>query len=99
MTNWKEGKRNRVEKGRDRKVKQKEERQKKHNKAKQKNMCASGYMLLTIRVGRSDYFFIFCNNFICLKYVLIKTELLYLHFQSIAWCHGPLLLYFQWLTV
>ena len=27
--------------------------------AKQKNMCVSGYMLLKIRVGRSDYFFIF----------------------------------------
>ena len=23
------------------------------------NMCVSGYMLLTIRVGRSDYFFYF----------------------------------------
>ena len=32
-------------------------------------------MLLTIRVGRSDFFFlIFHNNFICLKYVFIKTE-------------------------
>ena len=41
-------------------------------------------MLLTIRVGRSDYFFIFCNNFVCLKYVFIKTELLYLHFSV---CH------------
>ena len=29
------------------------------DKAKQKNMCVSGYMLLKIRVGRSDYFFIF----------------------------------------
>ena len=38
--------------------------------AKQKNMCVSGYMLLKIRVGRSDYFFIFWNNFICLKYFL-----------------------------
>ena len=47
-------------------------------------MCVSGYMLLTIRVGRSDYFFIFCNNFVCLKYVFIKTELLYLHFSV---CH------------
>ena len=36
--------------------------------AKQKNMCVSGYMLLKIRVGRSDYFFNFRNNFICLKY-------------------------------
>ena len=31
-----------------------------HNaKAKQKNMCVSGFMLLKIRVGWSDYFFIF----------------------------------------
>ena len=69
-------------------------------KAKQKNMCVSGYMLLTIRVGRSDYFFIFFNNFVCLKYVFIKTELLYIYiyFLSVTWCHGPLLLYFQWLT-
>ena len=29
------------------------------NKAKQKDMCVSGYMLLKIRVGRSDYFFLF----------------------------------------
>ena len=29
------------------------------HKAKQKNMCVSGYVLLKIRVGRSDYFFIF----------------------------------------
>ena len=64
-----------------------------------KNMSVSGYILPTIRVGRLDYFFIFCNNFICPKYVFIKTELLYLHFQSVAWCHGPLLLHFQWLTV
>ena len=28
------------------------------SKPKQKNMCVSGYMLLKIRVGRSDYFFI-----------------------------------------
>ena len=28
-------------------------------KAKQKNRCVSGYMLLKIRVGRSDYFFLF----------------------------------------
>ena len=28
-------------------------------KAKQKNMCVSGYMLFKIRVGRSDYFFYF----------------------------------------
>ena len=47
-------------------------------------MCVSGYMLLTIRVGRSDYFFCFCNNFVCLKYVFIKTELLYLRFLV---CH------------
>ena len=47
-------------------------------------MCVSRYMLLTIRVGRSDYFFIFCNNFVCLKYVFIKAELLYLHFSV---CH------------
>ena len=41
------------------------------NKAKQKDMCVSGYMLLKIRVGRSDYFFfIFCNNFVSLKYFL-----------------------------
>ena len=26
---------------------------------KTKNMCVSGYMLLKIRVGRSDYFFVF----------------------------------------
>ena len=30
----------------------------------------SGYMLFKIRVGRSDYYFIFCNNFVCLKYFL-----------------------------
>ena len=54
------------------------------DKAKQKNICVSGYMLLTIRVGRSDYFSIFCNNFDCLKYVFIKTELLYQHFSV---CH------------
>ena len=49
-------------------------------------MCVSGYMLLTIRAGRSNYFFIFCNNFVCLKYVFIKTELQYidLHFSV---CH------------
>ena len=47
-------------------------------------MCVSGYMLLTIRVSRSDYFFIFFSNFFCLKYVFIRTELLYLHFSV---CH------------
>ena len=47
-------------------------------------MCVSGYLLLTIRVGRSENFFIFCNNFVCLKYVFIKTELFYLHFSV---CH------------
>ena len=47
-------------------------------------MCVSGYMLLTIRVGRSDYFFIFCSNFFCLKYVFIRTELLYPYFSV---CH------------
>ena len=47
-------------------------------------MCVSGYMLLTIRLGRYDYFLIFCNNFVCLKYVFIKTVLLYLHFSV---CH------------
>ena len=30
-----------------------------HYKAKLKNMCVSGYMLLSIRVGRSDYFLFF----------------------------------------
>ena len=48
-------------------------------------MCISGYMLLTIRVGTSHcFFFIFCNNFVCLKYIFIKTELLYLQFSV---CH------------
>ena len=52
-------------------------------------MCVSGYMLLTIRVGRSDYF-IFCKNFVCLKYVFIKTELLYLHFSVCRVVSRPL---------
>ena len=51
-------------------------------------MCVSGYMLLKTRIGRGwIIFFNFCNDFVCLNYVLIKTELLYLHFQSVAWCH------------
>ena len=46
-------------------------------------MCVSGYMLLKIRVGRSDYYFYFLQ--LCLLEVLfIKTELLYLHFSV---CH------------
>ena len=52
-----------------------------------KYMCASGCMLLKIRVGRWEYFYIFWNNFICLKYfevLFIKTELVYLHFSV---CH------------
>ena len=31
--------------------------------AKQKNMCVSGYMLLKMRVGMSDYFFYFLKQF------------------------------------
>ena len=38
--------------------------------AKQKNIFVSDYMLFKIRVGRLDYYFIFCNNFVCLKYFL-----------------------------
>ena len=52
-----------------------------HYKAKQKNVCVSGYMLLKIRVGRSDYFF---KQFCLPKALFIKTELLYLHFSV---CH------------
>ena len=49
--------------------------------AKQKNMCVSGYMLLKIRVGRSDYFFIFFEVILfCPKYFFIKTELVYLDY-------------------
>ena len=47
-------------------------------------MCVSGYMLFKTRVGRSDYYFIFCNNFVCLKYFFIRTELQNLHFSV---CH------------
>ena len=68
------------------------------DKAKQKNMCVSGYMLLKIRVGRSDYFFIFWNNFICLKYFLWKQNWYIYIFQPVTWCHGSLLLHFHWLT-
>ena len=54
-------------------------------KAKQKNMCVSGYMLLKIRVGRSDYFFLFFEIILDLPEVLfIKTELVYLHFQPVT---------------
>ena len=35
------------------------QKQEKNHEAKQKNMCVSGYMLLKIRVGRSDYFLFF----------------------------------------
>ena len=47
--------------------------------------------------GRQVGFFIlfFAIILICLKYVFMKTELLYLHFQSVAWCHGPFLLIFN----
>ena len=31
--------------------------------------------------------------------LFIKTELIYLHFQSVMWCHGSLLLCFHWVTV
>ena len=31
--------------------------------------------------------------------LFIKTELVYLYFQSVTWCHGSLLLHFHWLTV
>ena len=65
-----------------------------------KNICVSGYMFLKIRVGRSDYFLIFFEIILDLPEVLfIKTELVYLHFQFVAWCHGLLLLHFHWPTI
>ena len=47
-------------------------------------MCVSGYMLFKIRVGRSDYYFIFCNNFVCPDVLFVKRELQNLHFSV---CH------------
>ena len=47
-------------------------------------ICVSGYMLLKIRVGRSDYFFYFLKSFCLSKALFIKTKLLYLHFSV---CH------------
>ena len=62
-------------------------------------MCVSGYMLLKIRVGRSDYYFFFEIILDLPEVLFIKTELVYLHFQSVTWCHGSLLLHFHWLIV
>ena len=62
-------------------------------------MCVSGYMLLKIRVERSDYFLFFEIILDLPEVLFIKTELVYLHFQSVKWCHGSLLLHFHWLTV
>ena len=57
----------------------------KQQQAKQKNVCVSGYMLLKIRVGRSDYFFLFFEIILDLPEVLfIRTELVYLYFQSVT---------------
>ena len=66
-----------------------------NDKAKQKNMCVSGYMLLTVRVGRSDFFKIFCNNFVCLKHSYkTRTGISMYIFQSVTWCHCSLLIHF-----
>ena len=46
------------------------------NKAKQKNMRVSGYMLLKFRIGRSDYFLFFEIILDLPEVVFIKTELI-----------------------
>ena len=42
-------------------------------------MCVSGYVLLKIRVGRSDYFLCFEIILDLPEVRFIKTELVYLH--------------------
>ena len=67
-----------------------------HSRSSKMRPC--GYMLFKIRVGRSDYYFIFCNNFVCLMHFLYKQNCKIYIFQFVTWCHGSLLLHFQWLT-
>ena len=60
-------------------------------------MRVSGYMLLKIRVvGRIIFFEIILD---LPEVLFIKTELVYLHFQSVTWCHGSLLHHFHSLTL
>ena len=47
-------------------------------------MCVSGYMLLKIRAGRSDYFSYFLQQFCFPEILFVKLELLYVHFSV---CH------------
>ena len=63
-----------------------------------KKICVSGYTLLKIRVGRSDYSFYFLKYFYLPEVLFIKQTWDIYIFQSVTWwCHGSLLLHFHWL--